>query len=211
MKKLKQNQPKEPPWIKLRAEMLNSPAWRALTPAAMRVILRLIIEHTDHAGKDNGHLICTYQDFAEYGIRYQSIGPAIRQAVALGFVEITQIGWRSSGQRRPAKYRLTFLPTANAGPTDEWKTISRCENAPTTGCENAPRRYGNRVRKRTPSVIKNRVRKRTYYLDAIHTSAVAAAVGQGSAAAPAAPAHGTDSQPAANATRVVNFPHREDQ
>jgi hypothetical protein len=140
--KPKQAKPKEPPYVKLRMEMLCSPAWAALTPAAKCVIERLIIEHIRHAGKDNGKLICTHKDFAEYGIRYPSIAPAIRLAVKLGFVEITQSGWRSAGRRRAAQYRLTFLPTAGTPPTDEWKQYQpgclnwRYENVSTTGYEN---------------------------------------------------------------------------
>jgi hypothetical protein len=120
---MKKPKTSEPPYIKLRREMLEAPAWRALTPAAKCVIERLIIEHIRHAGKDNGRLICTYDDLEQYGVRRMSIAPAIRLAVQLGFIRVTQIGWRSAGYRRPAQYRLTFLPTDNAGPTDEWKHV----------------------------------------------------------------------------------------
>jgi hypothetical protein len=117
---------KDGPWIKLRLEMLASPAWIALGPAAKRVIERLVIEHLRHGGRDNGHLICTHRDFADYGIRYPSIAPAIRQAVDLGFVEITERGWRAAGYGKPAKYRLTFILDAN--PTDEWKQFKPAPN-----------------------------------------------------------------------------------
>jgi hypothetical protein len=120
---MKKPKTSEPSYIKLRREMLEAPGWRALTPAAKCVIERLIIEHMRHAGKDNGRLICTFDDFEEYGIRRKSIAPAIRLAVELGFIHVTQAGWRSAGYRRPAHYRLTFLPTDNAGPTDEWKQV----------------------------------------------------------------------------------------
>jgi hypothetical protein len=104
--------------------MLCSSAWRALTAPAKCIIERLIIEHCKHGGKDNGKLICTYQDFVEYGTRRPSIAPAIRLTVKLGFVEITQLGHRSPDHGWPSRYRLTFLATANANPTDEWKNFA---------------------------------------------------------------------------------------
>ena len=152
-------------YIKLRGEMLRSPAWAALSHAAKQIIERLIVEHIRHAGQLNGRLICTYTDFANFGIRYPSIAPAIRQCVQLGFVEITQRGWRAAVHGRPAQYRLTFLPTKTAPATDEWKhfrarhkhnsakkthrknlgfryenvpTSCRDENVPTSGDENVP-------------------------------------------------------------------------
>jgi hypothetical protein len=121
MKNPKQKGPTESPYIKLRAEMLSSQAWRDLTPAAKKVIERLIIEHIQHAGKDNGRLICTYPDFERHGIRPGSIAPAIRLCVKLGFVVVTQQGRRTPDHNWPSHYRLTFLPTADANPTDEWK------------------------------------------------------------------------------------------
>jgi hypothetical protein len=110
----------EGPWIKLRLDMLESLAWRALTPPAKKVVERLMIELMKHAGKENGRLICTYQDFVAFGIRGRSIAYAIRQAVELGFVEITARGWRAAVHGRPAKYRLTFLSAYGKVPTDEW-------------------------------------------------------------------------------------------
>jgi hypothetical protein len=135
------------------------------------ILSRLEIEHLRQAGKDNGRLICTYQDFAEYGIRRPSIAPAIRLTVQLGFVEITQHGWRAAGYGRPTHYRLTYLPANSAEPTDEWANwASKEKNSGTKTCpearyENVPGAgYGN-VATVTP---KTRVRKRSYILDTIH-------------------------------------------
>jgi hypothetical protein len=111
----------QPAYVKHRRELLESPAWRALTLAAIRVIERLEIELMRHAGKNNGNLIVTYDQFVQHGIRRKSIAPAIQLLVDVRLLEITQRGWRSAGQHRPAHYRLTFLPTAGAPATDEWK------------------------------------------------------------------------------------------
>jgi hypothetical protein len=113
----------EGPWIKLRLEMLESPAWGALTRPAKKVIERLMIEHMKHGGKNNGRLICTYLDFIAFQIRDRSIADGLGQAVELGFVEVTARGGRFAGRGQPAQYRLTFMPTDGAEPTDEWRGI----------------------------------------------------------------------------------------
>jgi len=112
-----------------RLEMLQSPAWRLLNRAERRVLERMEIENMRGRGKENGSLICTYDNLVEYGIRRPSIARAIRAVTTAGFIEITQRGWRSAGtNRRPAKYRLTYLPTWDAqrdrwiDPTDDWRT-----------------------------------------------------------------------------------------
>jgi hypothetical protein len=186
---MKRTKIREGPWIKRRLDMMQSPAWRALSANAKCVIERLEIEHMLHAGKDNGRLVCTYQNFADRGIRHRSIATAIRNAVELGFMEIRQRGWRSAGHGRPALYRLTFLATDNAGPTDEWRHISGLfcrethenfkgesapeaggESAPEAGGENAPEAGGENAPTWHP---KPRGRKRPYILDATHSKGCA--------------------------------------
>lgn len=109
-------------FIAHRVEMLESAAWASLSLAARRVLDRLEIEHAHHGGKDNGRLPCTYDDFERFGIRRKSIADAIRQLVACGLVEVTERGSGGNREfRRPAKYRLTYLSTKTAAPTDEWR------------------------------------------------------------------------------------------
>jgi hypothetical protein len=89
--------------------MLESPSYQVLTLAAHKAISRLEIEHAHHGGKDNGRLPCTYQHFEEYGVHKNMIAPAIRELVALGFVEITQQGRGGNAEfRLPTLYRLTY-------------------------------------------------------------------------------------------------------
>jgi hypothetical protein len=175
---MKHKKPKEPAYVKHRLEMLCSPAWRALSPAAKCVLERLEIEHMRHAGKNNGQLICTYQDFVDHGIRRMSIAPAIRQLTELGFVVITQRGWRSSGHHRPAHYRLTYVEN-NGGPppTDEWSKVppptkhEKCasrgaKTIPAAGSENDTRAGIENATRSGNGTPKNRERKRYSYLDA---------------------------------------------
>ena len=105
-------------------EMLRSPAMGVLSKSGRRVLDRLEIEMADHGGTDNGNLIVTYEDFSAFGIDGHSIGPAIREVVALGFVEITERGRAGNAEfRRPSKYRLTYRHTARAASTNEWERI----------------------------------------------------------------------------------------
>jgi hypothetical protein len=115
-----------------RIDMLSSPAWRTLSLSAHRVIDRISIELMHHGGADNGRLPVTYDDFERYGIHRHSIASAIREAVALGFVEITVKGRAGNAEwRRPHQFRLTFARSDNerGDGTHEWMKISE-EAAP---------------------------------------------------------------------------------
>jgi hypothetical protein len=132
--------------------MLKSPAWCALSLSARRVIDRIEIEFAGHGGTGNGKLPVTYDDFSRYGIHRHAISPAIREAAALGFLEITEPGRAGNAEfRRPNLFRLTFRYTDNAGPTDEWKRIITDEDARKIKiqCRKTPNlSVGNRHRKR---------------------------------------------------------------
>jgi hypothetical protein len=108
-------------YVKRRLCLIESAAMVQLTLAAHRVLLRLEIELLRHAGKNNGAVIVTYNDFVAFGIHRDAIAPAIRLLVNVGLVAITDRGWRAAEHGRPAKYRLTYLPAYGKPPTDEWK------------------------------------------------------------------------------------------
>jgi hypothetical protein len=119
----------EGPFVQLTKEMLESPAWGALTLADRKVIDRLVIEHMAHAGTENGNLICTWSDFEASGIRRKSIATATSRVVALGFAERVRQGGKAWGDvRLPSIYRLTFV-TGNLAPTNEWQGIKTPEGA----------------------------------------------------------------------------------
>jgi hypothetical protein len=117
-------------------EMLKSPAYRALSLAAHRVISRVEIELADHGGKDNGKLPVTYDNFQDYGIDRHAIAPAIRQAVALGFLEITRPGRAGNAEwRTPNLFRITYRH-AKGVPGDgshEWRRIEDKDAAVSIG------------------------------------------------------------------------------
>jgi hypothetical protein len=112
--------------------MLVSPAWMVLSLTARRVLDRIEIEHMQHGGKENGNLIITYSQFADCGIDRHAIGPAVREVVALGFVQVTEQGRAGNREyRRPNKYRLTYREAKGAmgNGTHEWRGVRTLEEA----------------------------------------------------------------------------------
>jgi hypothetical protein len=106
-------------------EMLRSPAYRALSRAGHQVLARLEIELASHRGTNNGQLIVTFAQLVEYGLHPDAIAPAIRELVALGFIEVTEQGRGGNAEwRRPSKYRLSYRPIEAATPTHEWRDIT---------------------------------------------------------------------------------------
>ena len=109
-------------WAWRTIAMMESPAFRVLSLSARRILDRLEIEVAHHGGNDNGKLPCTYDHFEEYGIHRHAIAPAIREAAALGFIEVTEQGLAGNREyRRPNLFRLTYRPVGRSKPTDEWK------------------------------------------------------------------------------------------
>lgn len=110
---------------------------RTLSLSAIRVMHRLEIEHMRHGGAENGRLIVTHEQFAAWGIAQNAIAPAIRELVALGFVEITEKGCGGNeNQRRASRFRLTYVNTKNREqPTHEWRKIETIEDAERLGAE----------------------------------------------------------------------------
>jgi hypothetical protein len=133
-------------------EMLEAPAFRVMSLSARRVIDRIQIEHASHGGKENGKLPVTFRDFNEYGIHWNSIAPAIREAAALGFIRITQEGIASNKEFRiPNMFALTHLATdKEPKPTEDWRRIKTVEEAETIAAEarKAPARFAKFKRKK---------------------------------------------------------------
>ena len=91
-------------------DMIRSPAFGVLSLSAHRVLARIEIEHADHGGRENGKLPVTFDDFERFGIDRHAIGPAIRECVALGFLEVVERGRAGNAEFRKASvYRLTYL------------------------------------------------------------------------------------------------------
>src|SRR5262249_48015932 len=120
-------------WSPRLIEMLESPAYRALSLSAHRAMARIEIELARHGGNDNGRLPVTFEDFIEYGIHHNGVAPAIRQLEALGFVRVTERGrGGNSEHRQPNKFFLTFAhsrESRQSPPTHDWRKIKTLEEA----------------------------------------------------------------------------------
>ena len=108
-------------------EMIESPAWRALSLSARRLIDRVEIELGHHAGKENGALPVTYSDFLAYGVGDRtSIAAARREAVALGFLRFKPGRGGNREFRRPDLFGLTY---AVGDATHDWRKVETLEDA----------------------------------------------------------------------------------
>ena len=114
-------------------EMLEAPAYRALSRSAHLVIARIEVELAHHGGNDNGRLPVTTEDFVVYGMDRGSVAPAIREAEALGFIRVTQRGHGGNAEHRsPNYFLLTFAHNRNSRaepPTHDWRRIKTLEDA----------------------------------------------------------------------------------
>ena len=112
-------------------EMISSPAYRALSLQGRKVLRRLELEHMAHGGQDNGKLPCRYHDFVKYGCRKNGLSAAPIEVGVLGFAPTMSFGTRAYGNvpGKASTFRLTYLPTADGPPTNEWKRWSSVEEA----------------------------------------------------------------------------------
>lgn len=142
-------------------KMLDTPAYRALSLSGHRVLARVEIEHGAHGGMDNGSLPVTFLDFEKYGIDRHAIAPAIRECVALGFLEVTERGRSGNGDfRKPNKFRLTYIPRRGVKASNEWaniqtedqaKEIAKAAREVRPVAARSLRRYGERASLAAPS------------------------------------------------------------
>lgn len=130
--------PQGEPWFWLTIQIVESHSFRSLSRAAMLCFFRLMIEHRNHAGIQNGRLPCTYLDFEKYGVRRRSIAPALDELEAVGMIERTRIGrlLPDGASGAPSLYRITMIPsvtdTGLVDATNDWKkflTINQCNDA----------------------------------------------------------------------------------
>jgi len=146
-------------------DMLESPAYRALSLGAHRVLARIEIELAHHGGNDNGSLPVTYDDFQRYGIHRHAIAPAIRELVALGFI-LVELGCSGNAEfRAPNRFGLTYRPRegVDGDGSHEWRRIKTTEEADQiaatarqTPLENSRRRGGKRVSRSPGHSSKNK-------------------------------------------------------
>jgi hypothetical protein len=162
----------------LLTDMLESPAWRVLSLSARRVLDRVAIELRHHGGKEGDGLCVTYADFEAYGIERHAIPPAVREAVALGFLRIARQGRAGNADfRRSTWYKLTYVNTVDGEPTHEWKRVRSIDEAQMKAREaraaHRARQYRKPVRESPPTPVQEtRTENRDSSVQESHTIAV---------------------------------------
>src|SRR5690242_17325171 len=89
--------PRGQPWVWHTAELMASAAWRGRSINCRRFIERLELEHMAHAGKENGRLGVSYDQFVEFGIGRRFIDDVIKEAEDRGLIEVTFRGFKRKG------------------------------------------------------------------------------------------------------------------
>ena len=117
--------PKGEPWIWLTTELLSSEAWRSMSINCYKLIFHLLIEHSNHAGRENGRLLSTYGQLQDYGLTRNKIRSVIEEAEFLGLIKHKR-GRKVVALNQPNSYRLTFYADDENGfATNEWKSMTK--------------------------------------------------------------------------------------
>ena len=119
----KYNRP-TPPFAWFTRQMMESPAWSAMSLPARKVLDRLCVEHMAHAGTENGKLIVTYSNLRASGIGGKSLSKAINELEALGWIRVQRGRGGNAEFRTPSRYTLTWLATDFSPPTDSWRSMT---------------------------------------------------------------------------------------
>jgi hypothetical protein len=116
-------------WAWVTLPMMQSAAYRALSASARVVLDRIMREHMEQGGNENGRLKVTWRDFKRAGVLDRQITGAIAEVEALGWAKRTTFGRRVCGEDRgaSAQFRLTWLPVFEPDnktePTNDWKRL----------------------------------------------------------------------------------------
>lgn len=121
--------------VRLYWSILDSPAWRTLTHADVRVYLAL---RRKLGRTNNGDINATLAEMKHAGISSSStLSAALHRLEALGFIEKTRQGGIAAGGKLCSLYRFTDEPTfdiAKAGvragaATNEWRRFANLSEA----------------------------------------------------------------------------------
>lgn len=121
--------PPDVPWIFIPRDLLQSDAWRGMSHHCRKFIDFLMIEHCNHAGRENGNLQATYDQLTSAGLTRKRISGAIREAERRGLVEVMKRGglFGVNAHRSTSRYRLTWIGTVDppCKATNEWQRFKR--------------------------------------------------------------------------------------
>jgi len=120
--KLKGRGAKAQPFIMLRKDIFQSPAWQALRPLSRDAFVFL---RSRFNGGNNGTISCSYREMATYlHTSPATAGRAIDDLIDKGFIIITKGAAFNMKQRQARKYALTHEPYNDPRPSNEWKSWS---------------------------------------------------------------------------------------
>lgn len=111
-------------------ELIESPAWQYRSINCRKLIDRIEIEEASHAGKENGYLKITYDNFVKYGIDRKYIDGAIREAEELGLILVVRDPRENVTKSYPNKFTLNYLPVKSVEPegyvlpNEQWKNVT---------------------------------------------------------------------------------------
>jgi hypothetical protein len=118
-------------WHSRPVELMKSPALRCLSSSGHLVLLRIEIELRQHAGKCNGNLIVTQEQFAEFGVNHNMVPAALREVEAVGIISIKRGRGGNAEHREPNRFTLNYLCGAEdeSERLDAWKRFGTLKEA----------------------------------------------------------------------------------
>jgi hypothetical protein len=121
------------PFVMLHRTVINSPAWRALSESARKVIYRVCEEWMAHGGTIFTDIPVTKENFIEYGLDPHAIAPAQREACALGLLKLSTRGRGGNAEfRAPHKWELPFLKQRGRYLGIDWQLFKSVKEAKAT-------------------------------------------------------------------------------
>jgi hypothetical protein len=110
-------------YVQLHHFMLDSAAWRALTPAARAVYVEIARRYN---GANNGRLALSVREAAcACNINKDTVGRAVRELTNAGFIEETRHGGLSRKTRVASEWRLTAFTCDLTGSLKTWAFLKR--------------------------------------------------------------------------------------
>ena len=113
-------------------ELIASPALRILSRAGHLALLRIELELRQHAGRCNGKLIVTKEQFVEFGLHPRMVAPALRELEALGIIRIEHGRGGNAEHRQPNRFLLNYLcgaVDADEQITNAWRLFKTMDEA----------------------------------------------------------------------------------
>ena len=116
---------KKRPYIEVPLALKELRAWQSLSLNERRALDRLELELGRRWSTDrrncNGNLAVTHRNFEAASVRKDSIKATLDKLEEKNLIEVTERGiWDEGKDRRPSRYRLTYIDTADADYTTEW-------------------------------------------------------------------------------------------